>query len=425
MRTSRTLAALGGAGPRIARLSRKVTTVLAAVLLAGCGGGAADDAPAPIEADTLVVYSSLPRTGDAAVAGRAVAAGQRLALADAGGRVGRHRVRLVELDSAEPDERDWDPDRVEENADRAAEDPAAIAYLGELDLGASAVSVPVTNEESILQVSPGDGLATLTLPQTGPGATPERFYPAEVRSFFRLVPPDSAQAGALAAVARSRGARRVVLAHDGGIFGRQLAGGVEQAAADQGLTVTGVERVQPDLDERAALGQRLERDNPDAVIYQGIGGEAAMTLLAAMAEGVLASRPLVAASPLAEPGALPAGEPERPLRVVSPLLPARQYPPAGRRVLARLAAENGSARVAALYGYESMRVVLQALRAAGRRAADRLAVIEAARTSGPRGSVIGRYRFDDRGDSSRRRLALYELWRGRLRYRGPAPGSGR
>jgi branched-chain amino acid transport system substrate-binding protein len=406
-------------------LPGKVTTALAAALLAGCGGGAADEPPEPIRSDTLVVYSSLPRTGDSAEVGEAVAAGQRLALADAGGRAGRYRVRLVELDSAEPDEKDWDPDRVEENAERAAEDPAAIAYLGELDLGASAVSVPVTNEESILQVSPTDGLATLTLPQGGPGATPERFYPAEVRSFFRLVPPDSAQAGALAAVARERGARRVALAHDAGIFGRQLAGGVEQAATGQGLTVTGVERVQPDPDERSALGRRLAREAPQAVIYQGIGGEAALTVLAAMAEEPLASAPLIAASPLAKPGALGEGEPERPVEVVSPVLPPRQYPAAGRRVLARIAAERGSTPVEALYGYESMRVVLGALRSAGPRAADRLAVIEAARADGPRGSVIGRYRFDDRGDSSRRRLALYRLWRGRLEYRGPAPGSGR
>jgi hypothetical protein len=72
-----------------------------------------------------------------------------------------------------------------------------------------------------------------------------------------------------------------------------------------------------------------------------------------------------------------------------------------------------------------MRIVLEALRAAGPRATDRLAVIEAARERGPQGSVIGPYRFDDRGDTSLRRLALYELERGRLEYRGPAPGSAR
>jgi branched-chain amino acid transport system substrate-binding protein len=398
--------------------------VLSLALLAGCGGDGADDRAEPIDADTLVVYSSLPRSGESAALGDAVAAGQRLALSDAGGRVGPYRVELVELDSAESDERDWDPDRVAENAGRAADDPAAIAYLGELELGASAVSVPVTNEESILQVSPTDGLTSLTLPQSDPGAGPERFYTADSRNFLRLVPPDSAQAGPLVAIARGTGAGRLALAHDGGIFGRQLAGGVEQAAADQGLEVTTVERVEPDIDEAPALARRLAEDVPDAVIYLGIGGDPAETVLAAMEARELAGRPLVAAAPLATAEALPAGEPVRPLPVVSPILPPRQYGAKGRRILARIG-NNGNLPVEALYGYESMRVVLQALRAAGERARDRIAVIDAARERGPRGSVIGRYRFDARGDTTRSRIAHYQLDRGELTYRGPAPGSGR
>jgi branched-chain amino acid transport system substrate-binding protein len=407
-------------------LLRPLTAVLSLALLAGCGGDDSDERSEPRDADTLVIYSSLPHTGGAAVRGDAVAAGQRLALADAGGRVGRYEVKLVELDSAEPDERDWDPDRVAENAGRAADDPAAIAYLGELELGASAVSLPVTNDESILQISPTDGLTSLTVPQSGPGAGPERFYTEDARNFLRLVPPDAAQAGPLVAAARRARAARLALAHDGGIFGRQLAGAVEQAAVDQGLVVTTVERVQPDLDEAPALAQDLAEDDPQAVTYLGIGGDPAGTVIAAMADPGLAARPLSAASPLANPGAVASDEPARPVSVVSPMLPAGQYPLAGRRILRRLEREEGAPQpVEALYGYESMRVALAALRAAGARATDRVAVIEAARERGPRGSLIGRYRFDDRGDTSLRRLALYELERGQLDYRGPAPDSGR
>jgi branched-chain amino acid transport system substrate-binding protein len=401
-----------------------VTALLALTLLAGCGGD--DDAPEPIRSDTLVVYSSLPLSGASADLGRAVAAGQRMALADAGARAGGHRVKLVELDSSEPDERDWDPDRVEENAERAADDPAAVAYLGELELGASAVSLPVINEESILQVSPTDGLSSLTVPQPGPGAGPERFYPAEVRSFLRLVPPDSAQAGPLVALARGSGAARIALVHDGGIFGRQLAGGVEQAAVDQGLEVTRVERLQPEPEQAASLVRRLARDDPQALIYLGIGGEPAVTMVAALEQGALAGIPLFASSALAKPGALADARHETALEVVSPILPTARYPRRGRRVLARIGrGSGGRAPVQALYGYESMRVVLAALRRAGKRAGDRRAVIEAARTHGPDGSVIGEYRFDARGDTSRRALGLYRSSRTGLEYRGPAPGSAR
>ena len=412
--------------PTIATLPWKVTAALSLALLAGCGGSGSDDRAEPVQSKTLAVYSSLPRSGGSQAVGDAVAAGQRLALADAGGRVGKHQIELVELDSAEPDERDWDPDRVAENVDDAADDPAAIAYLGELELGASAVSLPVTNDESILQLSPTDGLTSLTIPQSGPGAGPERFYTEDARNFLRLVPPDSAQAGPLVAVARESGATRIAIAHDGGIFGRQLAGGVEQAALDQGVEVTSVERIEPDLDEAPDLAADLAEDRPEAVIYLGIGGDPVATILAAMTDPVIAGTPLIGAAPLATPDALPPGEPAQPLPVVTPMLPARQYPAAGRRILARLADQEGSVPpVEALYGYESMRVVLQALRAAGKDATDRVAVIDAAREHGPEGSVIGRYRFDRRGDTTRTRLALYDIEGGQLEYQGPAPGSGR
>ena len=404
-------------------MPRRITAALSLALFAGCGDAASEDEPEPIRSDTLVVYSSLPRSGASAAVGDAVAAGQRLALADAGRRVAGRRLKLVELDSAEPEERDWTPDRVEENAETAADDPAAIAYLGDLELGASAVSLPVTNEESILQVSPTDGLTSLTIPQTGPGAGPERFYPAERRSFLRLVPPDSSQAAPLVGLAQRAGAQRVALVHDGGIYARQLAGGVEQAAVDQGLEVTRVERLEPDPEDAPELARKLTRDPeeaPDGVIYLGIGGEAGQTMLAAMQHGGLRGLPLVAAAPMARPGAV-VDRGHRPFEALAPIPPARLHPPEGRRVLARLGRGGSPAPVEALYGYESMRLLLAALGDAGAGVADRRAVIEAARRQGGSGSVIGRYRFDARGDTSLERLAVYRVEGGRPEYRGRPP----
>src|SRR5512132_1622053 len=144
-------------------MGRALTTsaiVLAAAGLAACGGGSGERSKIP--GNTLPIYSSLPAHGVSAPAARAVAAGERLALSDAGSRAAHRRVRFVRLDSTQPGGRVWEPSLVSANAKRAAADPTAVAYLGELDYGASAVSVPVTNEKGILQVSPGDGLASLT-----------------------------------------------------------------------------------------------------------------------------------------------------------------------------------------------------------------------------------------------------------------------
>src|SRR5205814_4072216 len=136
------------------------------------------------------------RHGVSAPAADAVASGERLALEDASGRAGGHRLRLVELDDTAPGKGlTWDPSVVEQNAKRAAKDPSTIAYIGELDYGGSAISVPVTNGRSILQVSPGDGLTSLTQVQPGSFKTsPARYYPNGRRTFVRLVPNDLRQA---------------------------------------------------------------------------------------------------------------------------------------------------------------------------------------------------------------------------------------
>ena len=360
--------------------------MLSLALLAGCGEAASEDEPEPIRSDTLVVYSSLPRSGASAAVGDAVAAGQRLALADAR-EPGRRVAGSSSSSSTAPSRRSatGHPDRVEENAETAPDDPAAIAYLGDLELGASAVSLPVTNEESILQVSPTDGLTSLTIPQTGPGAGPERFYPAERRNFLRLVPPDSSQAGPLVGLAQRAGARSIALVHDGGIYGRQLAGAVEQAAVDRGLEVTRVERLEPDPEDAPELARKLTRDPEEAPDGRDLPGDRrgarpddARRDGAGQASATCRSWPPRRWPGRARSSVAGTGR-SRPCRRSRP---RACIPQAGRRVLARLGRGGAPAPVEALYGYESMRLLLAALRDAGAGVADRRAVIEAARAPG-------------------------------------------
>ncbi len=69
------------------------------------------------------------------------------------------------------------------------------------------VSLPITNEKGILQVSPGDGLASLTtVPPGKPQAGPARYYPTDARSFLRLAPSDLTLGERLLARARAAGA---------------------------------------------------------------------------------------------------------------------------------------------------------------------------------------------------------------------------
>src|SRR5919199_395506 len=163
-------------GRRGGRARALAAAACAASALGACACGDGEPSRAPSRG-ALTVYTSLPRAGVESRAADAVAAGERLALADAHGRAAGRAVRLVELDSAAPNREPWDPAAVEANARRAARDTTAVAYVGELGLGASPVSGPVTSGAGMLQVSPADGLTSLTRPDPAePEAVPAPYY---------------------------------------------------------------------------------------------------------------------------------------------------------------------------------------------------------------------------------------------------------
>jgi branched-chain amino acid transport system substrate-binding protein len=396
-------------------------TALGLLLLAGCGGGSHKEVRTP--KGTLTVYLSAPRSGVDAPAGDAVTAGARLALSDARGLAGTRPVQLVGLDSAKPPNPSWDPAAVEANARRAAADPTTIAYIGELDQGGSAVSVPVTNDNDFLQVSPEDGLTALTREQPGavPGTGPARYYPSRRRTFMRLVPNDGTQAEELVQWAHEQGAQRIAVVQDGEVFGRVLAQQVVFAAGRDGLQAMDPLEPQDDPTGFPGFALKVAEQRPDAVVYTGIGGPLTGALLAAIhhalpAAGLYGSSALATASPT------PAGLPD--VNLLSPILPPSAYGPRARRMLTRLPPSlDPQLGAEALYGYEAMRVVLDAIRAAGADAGDRLAVARAALTPRMRRSVIGDYRVLQSGDITPARFGAYRRSAAGLHYLGERVAS--
>src|SRR3954451_14964340 len=390
--------------------------VLPAILLAGCSGGGDKGEKAPPGA--LTVYMSVPASGLEARAGQAASAGAQLALADAHARAGDREVRLVRLDDAKPDSPTWDPAVVEQNAKRAASDPATIAYIGELGGGGSAVSVPVTNDEDILQVAPLDGLTTLTRNQPGApfGTGPARYYPSGKRTFVRLVPADSLQAEELVRWAKEQGVRRLVVVEDDQVFSRALAQQAVVMAERAGMTVTGLVEPRDDPRSFGDFALKIAQDRPDGVLYTGLGDADAGPLLSAIERQLPGAR-LFGSSALATASPPPAGLPR--IQVLSPLLPPSEYGPRARRVLDRLEAKRATPpRVEALYGYEAMRLVLDAIAESGGDAGDRAEVARAGLEPRSRRSVIGNYAVLVSGEVSTGRFGAYRESAGGLRFLG-------
>jgi branched-chain amino acid transport system substrate-binding protein len=337
-----------------ARLGAATAALLlgaASALASGCLGNGADDEPRVIEGDTATVYSSLPRHGVSAATAAEVIAGEQRALEERGGRAGGLRIRFRKLPATDERDQAWDPDLVAENANRAADDPTAIAYLGELDYGATAVSLPITNDAGLLQVSPGDGLTSLTRRVPGrPRAGPERYYPTDRRTFVRVGPTDLDEAQHIVARVAAAGDTTIGLVFDREIYGRELAAQVVDRARRAGLKPVAAEEYRGQVEEIPDIARELAGKGPDAVVMLGVAGRGTIPMLVAL-DDQLPGVPLFASSGiLALPElALPAG-PDR----IEAFGPSQSPEEAG---------------------YQAMRLVLEAVAEGGR---DRRRVISAA-----------------------------------------------
>ncbi|HEX2104353.1 MAG TPA: ABC transporter substrate-binding protein, partial [Solirubrobacteraceae bacterium] len=148
--------------------------------VAACGGG--DDGGGgggDSGRTTLTIYSSLPLQGDSRPQSESVVNGEKLALEEAGGKVGNFKITYRSLDDATAAAGKWEAGQTSANARKAAQDQSTIVYLGEFNSGATAISLPILNEAGILQISPSNTAVGLT--RGGAGADkgePDKYYPS-------------------------------------------------------------------------------------------------------------------------------------------------------------------------------------------------------------------------------------------------------
>jgi branched-chain amino acid transport system substrate-binding protein len=388
--------------------------VVALLGIVGCGGKDTPQRPV-IPGRELHVYTSLPFQGDLAARARDTYAAERLALVQAGSRVRRFRVRLIPLDSSTASAARWDPNQVTINARFAAQDPRTIAYVGELDTGASAVSIPVLDQKGILQVSPSDGLAGLTRRQGASRGEPEKYYPDPQRNFTRVVPPDNRQAAALAAYMKELGVTRLYVVNDGSGYGAALAESVVVDTAALGIGAVANETITPQGADYGGAAQRILHTAPDAVFFGGTTRDHPEVLWTDL-HTLAPTLKLFGPNALALPGFYERiGAAAGSTYLVDPSIPSRIRPQTYRGFVTEFRqAYHRSPDPYAAYGYEAMRVVLGALRRAGRHPNDRRRVIDKAFGLRRVDSVVGSYSIGPEGDATLRSFGAYRVERGRL-----------
>ncbi len=380
-----------------------VLCVLGAIALAGGLSGCGDDKDSAVQSgsDTLTIYSSLPLQGPDRDRARDMVNAIKLALQEAGGKIGPLNITYVPLDSATPEAGTWTADKVLDNARKAVRDLNAIAYIGERDSAATALSLPLTNEGHILQVSPSSTYDGLTRTSRRQGE-PDRFYPSGERTFARVVPADHVQASALVGYMKASGVRSIAMLADREIYGGGIADEVEKAAARQNIEVFDRGRIAAGEGDLTGAVRRVAETGADAFLFAGTtdtGAARVFSAVAAAAPSMLLFGPAAVADH-AFLNRLPAAVRSR-MRVTTSALPARLLPRSARSFRDSFRTTFGRQPAPeALQAYEAASAVLHAIRSAGTRGNNRQAVTDAFFAIRNRDSVLGRYSIDRFGDTS-------------------------
>jgi branched-chain amino acid transport system substrate-binding protein len=365
----------------------------------------------------LTIYSSLPLQGAARAQAVATVNGAKLALKEAGGRVGDFAIEYVSLDDSTAQAGGWEPGQTASNARKAISDDSTIAYIGEFNSGATAVSLPLLNEAGIAQVSPGNTAVGITSDDPGaePGE-PDKYYPTGQRTYARILPKDTYQGAALAALAKEEGCESAYILNDKEVYGAGLASNVELAAKEAGLDIKGNEGIDKNAPNYRSLGAKIKGTGAQCFIYCGITANNAVQIFKDMAVA-LPDGALLGPEGVGETGFFDSSEGGLPPDVASrvlvtiPGVAPEEYPPAGKEFLKAYEAEYGEKNPDryAVYGYESMSLLLDAIKRAGENGGDRAAVVDQLLATKDREGVFGTYSIDENGDITLTPYGVYKI----------------
>lgn len=369
-----------------------LTTLIFAGVQVGCGSAVQGDSE-------LTVYVSAPLSGPRSQEGRDIADGARLALSEAGDSAAGTDVVLEVLNDAGGG--GWQAARSGANARRATEDTSTIAYIGELDSGATRTSLPITNEAGLLQVSAGAAAEDLTRAAVGSTRVPQLVQPSGSRTFGRVIPSDRVQGQAAGEWMSRLGIGSVEVEGGDSPFATALKAGIESAADPPAITAADPQATYFAQQDLKAKGRSLIPGSSVRSLFgsDALLDQADLTTLRILTEGCASGSDCPA-----EP---------RDVRLTSAALDPAQLPSAASGFLTGFKSEyhRDPGRYAA-YGYEAMAVVLDSIQRADN-PLSRKDVVDAFFATTDRDSILGRYSIDEVGNTTLGELGAYDVRKGR------------
>lgn len=363
-----------------------------------------------VRAETLKIVSSLPRTGSANAQTTTIVNGIKLAIAEMNGTVAGHEIVYEDWDDASPERGAWDPALEAANAQRAAKDANIVAYIGTYNSGAAKIAMPILNQANLVMISPANTYPGLTKPGLGEANEPAVYRPAGKINYFRIVPADDIQGDVAANFAKEIGVKKAFVLHDRELYGKGVADVFKKVAAKLKIVVAGYEGIDPKSANFRSLATKIKSTGADLVYFGGTtqsgAGQLAKDLVSA---GVKAK--LMVPDGCRENALIESAGKDN--------LEGRTYitfggvPPSTLKGKGRDFYEaykkkfNSEPEAYAVYGYEAAKVILEAIKTAGKK--DREAIRVAVAATKDFDGALGKWSFDANGDTSLKVMMVEEI----------------
>ena len=224
------------------------------------------------------IYSSLPLEGTSLPQSTAIK-DELKAVLD-GQKVGNFTIKYTSLDDASAAKGgDCDGAVEQANANKAADDPDTMVYIGTYNSGAAALAIPILNGACLVMFSPANSYPGLTKAVEGvtkPGE-PESQYPNNYRNYARDINTDDVQGGASSEWALANGSKKAYVIDDGQTYGSGIGRAWAKHFGSIGGTVVspngGSESYDPKASDYAALAQKIKASTADTVFVGAITGQ--------------------------------------------------------------------------------------------------------------------------------------------------------
>jgi branched-chain amino acid transport system substrate-binding protein len=360
------------------------------------------------------VYSSLPLGGTNTAQTTTMVAEIKKTLD--GQKVGNFTIKYTSLDdSSAAKNGDWDGTVETSNANKAANDPDAMIYIGTYNSGAAKLSIPILNGACLVMLSPANSYPGLTHAVDGVTAQgePDSYYPGGYRNYARVINTDDNQGAASSEWTQSLGFKKAYVIDDGQTYGQGIGRAWAQHFAKIGGTVVSSngssESYDPKATDFSALAQKIKSSGADVVFVGAITGNGTAKLW----KDIKATNPsiqMVGPDGVNEKSWYDgAGSAGNGTLLTFGGVDVSQLQGDGKTWATDWATANGGAQPPfyTAMAKASAQVALAALTKAGTN--DRLAVLQAVMGTSGLSAVIGTVTFDPNGDAKGGVISSYQV----------------